>query len=100
MYRLVLELLTTFKAGLLPPTGILRRYPKRPKLPLQALSTVLPGLTETLIKVNRPLAVRLAKEPAAVALKLVSLRALFPDANLLAMIEKRCEDEICVELSP
>jgi hypothetical protein len=60
---------------------------------------VLPGLAETLIKANRPLAVRLAKEPAAVALKLVSLRTLFPDANVLAMIEKRCGEETLMALS-
>lgn len=45
------------------------------------------------------MAVRLAEDPAAVALKLVSLRTLFPDANLLVMIEKRCEQETWMELS-
>ena len=56
---------------------------------MQALRIVLPELADTLERLNRPLAVSLAKQPAAVALKLVTLRSLFPDANILQMIEKR-----------
>ncbi|CAL5219193.1 g981 [Coccomyxa viridis] len=56
---------------------------------LQALRVVLPELADTLERINRPMAVALAKEPAAVALKLVSLRSMFPDADILQMIEKR-----------
>ena len=58
-------------------------------VPLQALKMILPELADTLERVNRPLAVSLAKEPAAVALKLVSLRSIFPNANILKMIERR-----------
>lgn len=56
---------------------------------VQALRVVLPELADTLERINRPLAVYLAKDPAAVAMKLVSLRSLFPDADILQMIEKR-----------
>ncbi len=56
---------------------------------MQALRVVLPELADTLERLNRPLAVALAKQPAAVALKLVLLRSLFPDADILQMIEKR-----------
>lgn len=56
---------------------------------LQALRLVLPELADILGRMNRPLAVSLANQPAAVALKLVSLRQLFPDADILQMIEKR-----------
>ena len=60
-------------------------------MPMQALRVVLPELADTLERINRPMAVALAKEPAAVALKLVSLRSTFPDADILQMIEKRSE---------
>ena len=58
-------------------------------VPLQALKMILPELADTLERVNRPLAVSLAKEPAAVALKLVSLRSIFANANILKLIERR-----------
>lgn len=61
----------------------------RPWCPLQALRMVLPELADTLGRINRTLAKSLAEDPAAVALKLVTLRSLFPDGNILQMIEKR-----------
>lgn len=59
-------------------------------LSLQDFQIVLPGAADRLIAANRRTALRLAQDPGSVALKLVKLREIFPNCNVLDIVEKRC----------
>jgi hypothetical protein len=57
---------------------------------LQEFQLLLPELANKLLSANRRIAMKLAENPAEVAVKLIRLRELFPGCNVLEMIEKRC----------
>ena len=55
---------------------------------LQELQALLPDLAEQL-KLNKQVSLRLAEDIPAVAMKLVKLREIFPDSNVLDMVGRR-----------
>jgi hypothetical protein len=55
----------------------------------QEFRALLPQIADKVINTNRGLAIRLAQDPASVAARLVALRVMFPDSNVLRMVDRR-----------
>ncbi|BDA41771.1 hypothetical protein COCOBI_02-5650 [Coccomyxa sp. Obi] len=55
---------------------------------IEELLYLLPDLAEQL-RLNKQLSLRLSKDIPGIAVKLVKLRAIFPDSNVLEMVGKR-----------
>lgn len=54
----------------------------------QELLDLLPDLAEQ-VRLNKPLSLRLSKDIPGIVMKLVKLREIFPDSNVLKMVGKR-----------
>ncbi|CAL8460794.1 g325 [Coccomyxa elongata] len=55
---------------------------------IEDLLDLLPDLAEQL-RLNKPLSLRLSKDIPGIVMKLVKLREIFPDSNVLKMVGKR-----------